>query len=162
MVNLIGTDQAPESHDCRGFACPALGCGTLGGMKRLAPLALLLLTACSAAPAVTVTASPTPGYVCEDASDLGDSILEDTEYISLQAWAVRDPAHAKAYYVAIKLAGDEVDGKVALWATNSLTLPASIRSVDRVAEVVSGWPEGRSEGFTLTDPAAEAAKACID
>ena len=99
-------------------------------MKRLAPLVLMLLTACSAAPAVTVTASPTPGYVCEDASDLGDSILEDTEYISLQAWAVRDPAHAKAYYVAIKLAGDEVDGKVALWATNSLTLPASIRSVD--------------------------------
>lgn len=130
-------------------------------MKRLAPLVLMLLTACSATPAATPT--PTPSYVCEDVSDLANSILEYAEHTALEAWAVRDEAHAKAYYVAIKLAGDdEADGKVALWVTNSLTIPASIRSVDATALAISEWPDGEGEGFDATEPAAVAAKACID
>lgn len=134
-----------------------------GRMKRLAPLVLVMLTACSAAPAATVTSSPSPSYVCEDVSDLAASILEYADHTALEAWAVRDEAHAKAYYVAIKLAGDdEADGKVALWVTNSLTIPASIRSVDATAQAISEWPDGEGDGFDATEPAAVAAMACID
>ena len=80
------------------------------------------------------------------------------------ARAVRSNRHINAYYVAAEIDGPglEYAGDVGLWATNSLTDPDLLYSVDDVARSFSAWGDGRStlSAFSASDPGAIAALAC--
>ena len=80
------------------------------------------------------------------------------------ARAVRSNRHNNAYYVAAEIDGPGLEsaGDVGLWATNSLTDPDLLYTVDNVARAFSSLGDGRStpSAFSASDPGAVAALAC--
>ena len=80
------------------------------------------------------------------------------------ARAARSDAHERAYYVTAEIDGPglESTGDVGLWATNSLTDPGLIFSVNSMAREFSSWGDGRSTqaAFSASDAGAVAALSC--
>ena len=67
------------------------------------------------------------------------------------ARAVRSNRHINAYYVAAEIDGPGLEsaGDVGLWATNNLTDPDLLYSVDNVAREFSSLGDGRSTQYAF-------------
>lgn len=130
---------------------------------------LALLGGCSApATAPTSSAESTPSsassvpadFECETPSDdLVDGMFdEEYDFTVLDYGAVRSPGHEQVWYVAVQ-ATDGANTVIGLWASDSLSLPASVRAVDGIAKQFSSYPT--DDSLSLNDDAAKAAKGCI-
>ena len=113
------------------------------------------------------SAPQSPPIACEE---IGPKLLESlATSLTVQgsgtirgARAVRSSAHANAYYVAAEIGGPGMKSAVGLWATNSITDPDLLYSVNNMAITFSEWGDGRrtDAAFSASDPGARAALAC--
>ncbi len=131
--------------------------------------ALALLAGCSAPAATSTSTAPapaatsSPAFECEEADEhLVDNMFdEEYDFAVLGFGAVRSPDHEKVWYIAVE-ATDGTNTVTGIWGSNSLKMPAAVRSVDGIAREFSSFPDGREEfGLSHTDAAAQAAKECI-
>lgn len=167
--------------------CPSCGIGkpvrsNAGGIAVVALLALSGIVyaipdaepAPSAQPATraapSTAAAPTvpPSPACEGVT--GTLLTNLSEGLTVtgggrvsRATAVKSGAHAEAYFVAGIIEGSGLDHTVAVWATNRLDGSGVIFSVDAFAKEFSVWPDGgrSAAGFSMSDPGASEARACL-
>jgi hypothetical protein len=143
----------------------------------LAALAIVTVAGCSSStptsePVQTVTLPPAPSNPAAACipveSDMGRSLMSKATAGSgvqfVRAAAVKSPAFARVYFMAVEFSVPGGNSQVAVFATSALTpIGAPVFAVDQVAQQVTDWPHADTSKAAISkvDPYVSAAKACL-
>ena len=143
----------------------------------LAALAIVTLAGCSSStptsePVQTVTLPPAPSNLATSCipveTEMGRSLISKATAGSglqyVRAAAVKSPAFARVYFIAVEFSVPGGSNQVAVFATSALTpIGAPVFAVDDVAQQVTTWPHGDTSKAVISkaDPYVAAAKACL-
>ena len=147
-------------------ATPAAEVTTAPAVKTTAPAVK------TTAPVVKIKAPTTPRKPASNCFPVptayGQSIISAARAGSgakfVRASAVKSPAFAKVYFIAVEFSATGVDNQVGVFASNGLMDGAGlVMAVDGVAKQFTVWPDAgkTTAAISGSDPSVVAAKACL-